>query len=142
MHHEPRLYFDYPGHRRSASTDQHSQRDLQRDQRDRPIGTATTIRRKPSKTSAGHRAGERQWPPNARGHLSGCTTRATPTGCPRKTKTRQTILIDQYKTNIIGAANSQPADSKPEAMTPQPFSLFASSHPFIIINHCPRPEGR
>ena len=48
MHHEPRLHFDYPGHRRSAYTDQHSQRDRQRDQRDRPIGTATTIRRKPS----------------------------------------------------------------------------------------------
>ena len=56
MHHEPRLHFDYPGHRRSAYTDQHSQRDLQRDQRDRPIGTATTIRRKPSKLSAGHQA--------------------------------------------------------------------------------------
>ena len=124
MHHEPRLHFDYPGHRRSAYTDQHSQRDRQRDQRDRPIGTATTIRRKPSKLSAGHRAGIRQWRPSPRVHPGGCTTRATPTGRPRKTKTRQTIFNEQYKTIIIGATISKLSDCTPGASSLPPFSLL------------------
>ena len=142
MHHEPRLHFDYPGHRRSAYTDQHSQREQQRSQRDRPSGTATTTRREPSKLSPEHHTRPRHRRPRPRVHPSGCITRAILTSCPRETKTRPTTFDQHYKTSIIVASSSKQSDSTPVAWTLPPFSLFASSQPFININDCPRPEGR